>query len=141
MYNFEEIKNVLERYEVEMVYSCFGSDPCYKYDTVYTKDGVVILHESNYNFLEVVGLSKEHFNEICNICIIDHKAEYQRNLEELAEYEALCCSEPICRTIDIMVDYFAGNIDDNALVEAFKSMSYNNKYVIDHIISVITDTK
>lgn len=141
MYNFEEIKNILKSYEVEMIYSCFGSDPCYEYDTVYTKDGVVILHETNYNFLEVVGLSEDHLNEICNLCIIDHEDEYQRNLEELADYEALCYSEPICRTIDIMVDYFTGNIDERDLIDAFKLMSNNNKYVTDHIISVITDVK
>ena len=70
MYNFEEIKKALEPYKGSIdggIYSCIGSDSPDQFNTIYNKDGVLIMHNTNYNYLDVVGLSEEHFKEVYEI--------------------------------------------------------------------------
>lgn len=140
-YNFEEIKKVLKPYEKITcgVFDCFGNDSPNQFESVYEKDGVTILHNFNYNYLDVVGLSEEHFNEIADMCNFDYEAEQERIEKEMVEYELQHEANTINQTISIMTSYFSSDINENELVELLMSVSNNNKYVKEHILNIITD--
>lgn len=142
MYNFEEIKKVLEPYTncIEGgVYSCIGNDSPDQFETVYNKDGVLIMYNTNYCYMDIVGLSKEHFEYAADIITFDWKAEEERRAFEWDEFEALNVAEPINRTISIMTSYFTGDINEDELIELLMSASNNNKYVKEHVLNIITD--
>ena len=142
MYNFEEIKKALEPYNGSIeggVYGCIGSDSPDQFETIYSKDGVLIMHNTNYNYMDIVGLSKEHFEEIANILRFDWDAEYARQEEEWKEAESLHAAEPVNHAISIMTSYFMGDINENELIELLMTVTNNNKYVKEHILNVITD--
>lgn len=142
MYNFEEIKKALEPYNGSIeggVFGCIGSDSPEQFKTIYNKDGVLIMHNTNYNYMDIVGLSEEHFKEIADTLRFDWDAEYARQEEELKEVELLTEAEPVNHAISIMADYFMGDIDENELIELLMTVTNNNKYVKEHILNVITD--
>lgn len=142
MYNFEEIKSALEPYRNRIdggVFSCFGSDSPDQFITVYKKNGVTILHNTNYNYMDVVGLSKEHLGEIVDMISFDWAEYYEQQETEASEYEFINEACVINNTISIMTSYFSGDIDEDGLVDRLMSMSNNNKYVKEHILNIITD--
>lgn len=144
MYNFEEIKKALEPYKGSIeggIFSCIGNDSPDTFDTIYDKDGVLIMHNTNYNYLDVVGLSKEHFNEVCEMCRFDWDAEYARQEKEWAEVEMSRDAEVINNVISFMTAYFTNEINENGLVDLLMSVSNNNEYVREHILNIITDLK
>jgi hypothetical protein len=142
MYNFEEIKKALEPYKgsVSGVFNCIGSDPSNQFNTVYNKDGVLILHNTYYNYLDVVGLSKEHFSEVYEMSNFDWDTYMQRQQEELEELELRKEADLINKIISITAGYFIESINENELIELLMSISNNNKYVKEHILNVITDS-
>ena len=142
MYNFEEIKKVLEPYKDSIeggIYSCIGSDSPDQFNTIYNKDGVLIMHNTNYNYLDVVGLSEEHFKEVYEMCRFDWEAEHARQEEEWKEFELLTAAEPVNHAISIMTSYFMGDINENELIELLMTATNNNKYVKEHVLNIITD--
>lgn len=144
MYNFEEIKKVLEPYRNSIdggVFSCIGNDPPDMFNTIYGKDGVLIMHNTNYNYLDVVGLSKEHFMEVADMCRFDWEAEYARQEKAWEESESMRDAETINNVISLMTAYFTNEINENELVDLLMSVSGNNKYVKEHILNIITDAE
>lgn len=142
MYNFEEIKKVLEPYRNRIdggVFNCFGSDSPDQFTTVYKKDGITILHNTNYNYMDVVGLSEEHLGEIVDMISFDWAEYYEQKEAEASEYEFINEASVINNTISIMTSYFSGDIDEDGLVDMLMSMSNNNKYVKEYILNIITD--
>ena len=142
MYNFEEIKNVLEPYKGRIsggVFNCFESDSPDQFETIYYKDDVTILHNTYYDYMDIVGLSEDHFKMVSNMCELDYEAEQKRLEEEMVEYELLHDAYKINKTISIMTDYFSGNINENELIDLLMSISNNNTYVKEHILNIITD--
>lgn len=144
MYNFEEIKKVLEPYRNHIgggVYSCIGSSPADQFETVYDKDGVLILHNIYMNYMDVIGLSEEHIKEVADMVSFDYEAAQARQEAEWQEYNLIHDAEPIIQTISIMSGYFMGDINETELVDLLMSTSNNNKYVKEHILNIITDEK
>lgn len=144
MYNFEEIKGVLEPYRNSIeggVYHCIGNDSPDMFNTVYDKDGVLIMHNTNYNYLDVVGLSEEHFNDVCEMCRFDWDAEYARQEKGWVEVGLCRDADVINNVISLMTAYFTNEINENELVDLLMSVSNNNKYVKEHILNIITDEK
>lgn len=142
MYNFEEIKKALESYKGSIeggVYHCIGDDSADHFETIYNKDSVLIMHNTYLNYMDIVGLSQEHFEYVANILRFDWDAEYARQEEEYKEFGLLMESESVNRTISAMTSYFAGDIDEDELVELLMTITNNNKYVKEHILNVITD--
>lgn len=143
MYNFEEIKKVLEPYKGRIsggIFNCFGSDSPDQFETIYYKDGVTILHNTYYDYMDVVGLSQEHTKYVADMCAFDYEAEQKRVKEEMVEYELQHDADKINQTISIMTGYFRGDINENELVDLLMSVSGNNKYVKEHILNIITDS-
>lgn len=143
MYNFEEILKTLEPYKGRIsggVFDCFGNDSPDQFETIYCKDGVTILHNTNYDYMDVVGLSEEHTKEIANMIGFDYEAEQVRQEAEFQEYSLIHDAEPIIQTISIMAGYFAGDINENELIDLLMSISNGNKYVKEHILNLITDS-
>ena len=67
MYNFEEIKNVIEQYK-SSDYQIFNTrnivgDPMKE---IYNKDGILILECEDCGYLEVFGLSEKDFDSLCD---------------------------------------------------------------------------
>ena len=144
MYNFEEIMKVLEPYKGRVsggIFDCFGNDLPSQFETIYRKDDVTILHNTNYDYMDIVGLSKEHFKIVSAMCEFDYEAEQRRLEEEMVEYDLLHDATKINQTISIMTGYFSGDINENELIDLLMSVSANNKYVKEHILNVITDCK
>lgn len=144
MYNFEEIKKVLEPYKNYVeggVYSCVGDAPADQFKTVYDKDGVLILHNTYLNYMDVIGLSEEHIKEVANMVSFDYEAEQARQEVEWQEYSLIHDAEPIIQTISIMTGYFMGDINETELVDLLMSISNDNKYVKERILNIITDEK
>jgi hypothetical protein len=142
MYNFEEIKKALEPYKGRInggIFDCFGSDSPDQFETIYYKDGVTILHNTYYDYMDVVGLSEEHFKCVADMCAFDYEAEEKRIKEEMIEYELQHNANTINQTISIMTGYFSGDINENELIDLLMSVSDNNKYVKEHILNIITD--
>lgn len=143
MYNFEEIKKVLEPYKGRIsggIFNCFGSDSPDQFETIYYKDGVTILHNTYYDYMDVVGLSEEHTKYVADMCGFDYEAEQKRVNEEIVEYELQHDADKINQTISIMTGYFRGDINENELIDLLMSVSGNNKYVKEHILNIITDS-
>lgn len=144
MYNFEEIKGVLEPYRNSIdggVWSCIGNAPADQFKTVYDKDGVLILHNTYMNYMDVIGLSEEHTKEVADMVSFDYEAEQARQEAEMQEYNLRHDAEPIIQTISIMAGYFMGDINENELIDLLMSTSDDNKYVKEHILNIITDEK
>ena len=142
MYNFEEIKKALEPYTGRIgggVFSCIGNDSPDQFEAIYNKDGVLIIHNTYYDYMDIVGLSKEHFEEVADTLSIDWEAIYAEQKKDMEEYELLSAAEPVNRTISIMTSYFSGDINENELVDLLMTITNNNKYVKEHILNVITD--
>lgn len=142
MYNFEEIKKALEPYTGSIeggVFDCIGSDSPDQFETVYSKDGVLIMHNTNYNYMDIVGLSEEHFMEVADILRFDWEAEHARQEEDWKEFELINAANPVNQTISIMTSYFMCDINENELVDLLMTITNNNKYVKEHILNVITD--
>ena len=67
MYNFEEIKNVVEQYK-DSNYQIFNTMNLVGDSTeeIYNKDGVLIFECEYYGYLEVFGLSEKDFDLLCD---------------------------------------------------------------------------
>lgn len=144
MYNFNEIKKTLEPYKGSVgggVFPCIGNDSPDQFNTIYDKDGVLIMHNTYYDYLDVVGLSEEHFNEVSKMCGFDWEAEYARQKEDLEECELKSEANTINNVITVMVSYFTNEINENELVDLLMTISNNNGYVKEHILNVITDAE
>lgn len=144
MYNFSEIKKALEPYKGSVdggVFPCIGSDSPDQFNTIYNKDGVLIMHNTYYDYLDVVGLSEEHFNEVSEMCRFDWEAEYARQEEALKESEIKSEANTINNVITVMASYFTNEINENELVDLLMTISNNNEYVKEHILNVITDAE
>ena len=142
MYNFEEIKKALEPYKGSIdggVFNCIGSDSPDQFETIYSKDGVLIMHNTNYNYMDIVGLLQEHLEEVADMIGFDWDAEYAFQEEENRKFEMLTIADPVNQAISIMAGYFLGDINENELVELLMVATNNNKYVKEHILNVITD--
>jgi hypothetical protein len=142
MYNFEEIKKALEPYKGSIsggVFPCIGSDSPDQFNTIYNKDCVLIMHNTYYDYLDVVGLSEEHFKEVYEMCRFDWEAEQARQKEEWKEVELLTAAEPVNHAISIMTSYFMGDINENELIGLLMTATNNNKYVKEHVLNIITD--
>lgn len=93
MYNFEEIKEVLLPYirpDFGGIYFSRSTDKTASFDVIYDKDGVTIYYCTNASYVDCVGLSKEHIDEMCDIISKVQKEyleEYEKEMERLQAEE------------------------------------------------------
>lgn len=89
MYNFEEIKEVLIPYirpDFGGIYFSRSTSKTDSFDVIYDKDGVTIYYCTNASYVDCVGLSKEHIDEMCDIISKVQKEyleEYEKEMERL----------------------------------------------------------
>lgn len=104
MYNFEEIKEVLIPYirpDLGGIYFSRSTSKTDSFEVIYDKDGVTIYYCTNASYVDCIGLSDEHINEMCDIISKVQKEyleEYEKEMERLqAEeeyyYEPTTCNE------------------------------------------------
>lgn len=98
MYNFEEIKEVLMPYigpDYGGIYFSRSTNKTDSFKVIYDKDGVTIYYCTNADYVDCIGLSEEHIDEMCDIIIKAHKEykeEYEREMERL-QAEEYCYEE------------------------------------------------
>lgn len=93
MYNFEEIKEVLIPYigpDFGGIYFSRSTNKTDSFETIYDKDGVTIYYCTNASYIDCIGLSNEHIDEMCNIISEVQKEyleEYEKEMERLQAEE------------------------------------------------------
>lgn len=93
MYNFEEIKEVLIPYirpDFGGIYFSRSTSKTDTFEVIYDKDGVTIYYCTNASYIDCVGLSKEHIDEMCDIISKVQKEyleEYEKEMERLKAEE------------------------------------------------------
>lgn len=94
MYNFEEIKEVLMPYigpDFGGIYFSRSTSKTDSFEVIYDKDGVTIYYCTNASYVDCIGLSKEHIDEMCDIISKvqeEYLEEYEKEMERL-QAEAL----------------------------------------------------
>jgi hypothetical protein len=94
MYNFEEIKEVLIPYirpDFGGIYFSRSTSKTDSFEIIYDKDGVTIYYCTNASYVDCIGLSKEHIDEMCDIISKVQKEyleDYEKEMERL-QAEAL----------------------------------------------------
>lgn len=94
MYNFEEIKDVLLPYarpDFGGIYFSRSTNKTDSFEVIYDKDGVTIYYCTNASYIDCVGLSKEHIDEMCDVIAkvqSEYLEEYEKEMERL-QAEAL----------------------------------------------------
>lgn len=94
MYNFEEIKEVLIPYirpDFGGIYFSRSTSKTDSFEVIYDKDGVTIYYCTNTSYVDCIGLSNEHIDEMCDIISDVQKKyleEYEKEMERL-QAEAL----------------------------------------------------
>lgn len=89
MYNFEEIKEVLLPYarpDFGGIYFSRSTNKTDSFEVIYDKDGVTIYYCTNASYIDCIGLSKEHINEMCDILheyAEEYAEEYEKEMERL----------------------------------------------------------
>lgn len=89
MYNFEEIKEVLIPYirpDFGGIYFSRSTSKTDSFEVIYNKDGVTIYYCTNASYVDCIGLSKEHIDEMCDIISKIQKEyleEYEKDMERL----------------------------------------------------------
>lgn len=100
MYNFEEIKEVLLPYarpDFGGIYFSRSTNKTDSFDVIYDKDGVTIYYCTNASYVDCIGLSKEHINEMCDILYKvcnEYAEEYENEMERLQAEEGYYYEEP-----------------------------------------------
>lgn len=93
MYNFEEIKEVLIPYtspDFGGIYFSRSTSKTDSFEVIYDKDGVTIYYCTNASYVDCIGLSNEHINEMCDILSKIQKEyleEYEKEVERLRAEE------------------------------------------------------
>jgi hypothetical protein len=101
MYNFEEIKEVLMPYmrpDFGGIYFSRSTSKTDSFEVIYDKDGVTIYYCTNADYIDCIGLSDEHIDEMCDIIIKVHKEyeeEYEKEMERLQAEEEYYYEEPL----------------------------------------------
>lgn len=104
MYNFEEIKEVLMPYmrpDFGGIYFSRSTSKTDSFEVIYDKDGVTIYYCTNASYIDCIGLSQEHFDELYDMLVKTYKEyieEQEKEMERLqAEeeyyYEPTTCNE------------------------------------------------
>ena len=100
MYNFEEIKKVLLPYarpDFGGIYFLRSTNKTDSFDVIYDKDGVTIYYCTNASYVDCIGLSKEHIDEMCDILskiYNEYAEEYEKEMERLQAEEEYYYEEP-----------------------------------------------
>lgn len=93
MYNFEEIKEILVSYirpDIGGIYFSRSTSKTDSFEVIYDKDGVTIYYCTNASYVECIGLSQEHHDEIFDIMVKKYKEyaeEYEKEMERLQAEE------------------------------------------------------
>ena len=93
MYNFEEIKEVLLPYarpDLGGIYFSRSTNKTDSFEVIYDKDGVTIYYCTNASYIDCIGLSKEHIEEMCDILYEyaeKYAEEYEKEMERLQAEE------------------------------------------------------
>jgi hypothetical protein len=93
MYNFEEIKEILIPYahpDFGGVWFSRSTNETDSFEVIYDKDGVTIYYSTNASYIDCIGLSEEHINEMCGIInrvYQKHVEEYEKEMERLRAEE------------------------------------------------------
>lgn len=93
MYNFEEIKGVLIPYispDFGGIYFSRSTNKTDSFEVIYDKDGVTIYYCTNASYVDCIGLSEEHIDEMCDIISKAYKEyieEYEKEMEKLKAEE------------------------------------------------------
>lgn len=93
MYDFEEIKKVLMYYigpDFGGIYFSRSTSKTEPFEVIYDKDGVTIYYYTNIGYVDCIGLSKEHIDEMCDIiskAYKEYKEEYEKEMERLKAEE------------------------------------------------------
>lgn len=101
MYNFEEIKEVLMPYmrpDFGGIYFSRSTSKTDTFEVIYDKDGVTIYYCTNASYIDCVGLSKEHIDEMCGIITKvyeEYEEEYEKEMERLQAEEEYYYEEPL----------------------------------------------
>ena len=93
MYNFEEVKGILMPYigpDYMGIYFTRSTSKTDSFEVIYNKDGVTIYHCTNVGYIDCIGLSDEHIDEMCGIISKAYKEyteEYEKEMEKLKAEE------------------------------------------------------
>lgn len=128
MYNFEEIKEVLVSYirpDFGGIYFSRSTCKTASFEVIYDKDGVTIYYCTNANYVDCIGLSKEHIDEMCDIMAKAYKEyaeEYEKEMERLQAEELYYYEEPTT-CIELLKDFDEHDIshDPEALYGCLRS--------------------
>ena len=125
MYNFEEIKEVLIPYirpDFGGIYFSRSTNKTDSFEVIYDKDGVTIYYCTNASYVDCIGLSKEHIDEMCGVISKVQKEyleEYEKEMERLqAEDEYYYEEQP---DYDEYYDEHDVNNDPEALYGCLRS--------------------
>lgn len=93
MYNFQEIKEVLLPYarpDFGGIYFSRSTSKTDSFEIIYDKGGVTIYYCTNASYVDCIGLSKEHIDEMCDILskvYNEYAEEYEKEVERLRAEE------------------------------------------------------
>ena len=91
MYNFEEIKEVLMPYmrpEFGGIYFSRSTSKTDSFEVIYDKDGVTIYYCTNASYIDCIGLSQEHFDELYDILVKTYKEYMEEQEKEMERLQA-----------------------------------------------------
>lgn len=91
MYNFEEIKEVLTYYigpDFGGIYFSRSNSKTEPFEVIYDKDGVTIYYYTNASYVDCIGLSNEHIDEMCNIITKAYKEYVEEREKEMERLKA-----------------------------------------------------
>jgi hypothetical protein len=101
MYNFEEIKEVLMPYmrpDFGGIYFSRSTNKTDSFEVIYDKDGVTIYYCTNASYIDCIGLSQEHFDELYDMLVKTYKEyieEQEKEMERLQAEEEYYYEEPL----------------------------------------------
>lgn len=113
MYNFEEIKEVLMPYmrpDFGGIYFSRSTNKTDSFEVIYDKDGVTIYYCTNASYIDCIGLSQEHFDELYDMLVKTYKEyieEQEKEMERLQAEEEYYYEDPLT-----YIDYL-DSIDEN----------------------------
>lgn len=152
MYNFKEIKEVLIPYirpDFGGIYFSRSTSKTDSFEVIYDKDGVTIYYCTNVSYVDCIGLSKEHIDEMCDI-VAKVRKEYLENYEKEMEklqaeeryfYEDFCEEPTTCNEFLDNFDEHDISSDPEALYGCLRSSLLRHTgellTLVDHTIDTI----
>lgn len=91
MYNFEEIKEILVSYirpDFGGIYFSRSTNKTDSFKVIYDKDGVTIYYCTNASYIDCIGLSQEHYDEMYDIIVRKHKEYVEEHYKEMERLQA-----------------------------------------------------